>query len=88
MLVEKSSSSHGLPSGALAKGALACRAVVERRRAPSPLCAVGRVPCVKNSKIAKRTQFSSKHAVVQSLTTKKFPFFSKANLMTEKIERP
>jgi hypothetical protein len=45
-------------------------------------------PCVKRVEIAKRTQFCSKHPVLQLLTTKKFPFFSKANLMTRVAWRP
>jgi len=36
---------------------------------------------LKNAKMMKRTQFHSKHAVLQSLTTKKFLFLPKANLM-------
>jgi hypothetical protein len=35
----------------------------------------------KKGEIAKRTQFHSQHAVFETLTTKKFPFCSKANLI-------
>jgi hypothetical protein len=42
------------------------------------------VLALKNAEIAKRTQFLSKHAVLQILTTKKFPFRAKANLMVKR----
>jgi hypothetical protein len=37
--------------------------------------------CAKEGEIAKRTQFQSKHPVFHTITTRKFLFLPKANLM-------
>jgi hypothetical protein len=64
----------------------------------SPLCGIPlSVPSVrrpgpcrplKQAEIAKRTQFYSQHSVLQTLTTKKFLFLPKANLMMYVCEKP
>jgi hypothetical protein len=53
---------------------------VAKIRALLCVCALALIP----PEIAKRTQFLSQHPVFKTLTTKKFPFFSKANLIEGK----